>query len=80
MAAYTPAIAHSLFVWPNAVDISLYRDYGLPKSIPVLFTGSHAIHYPWRNRINALVSQHYPSLHCPHLGWMRRSTGRGLRC
>src|SRR5207302_353288 len=35
----------------------------------VLFTGSQAAHYPWRNRINATISQYYPTLQCPHFGW-----------
>ena len=73
MAAYTPAIADHLFVWPNFVNPDLYHDYTVPKVIPVLFTGSQAIHYPWRNRINKIISQHYPSLQSPHFGWNEES-------
>ncbi len=69
MGEYTPEIADNLFVWPNFVDSDLYRDYGESKIIPVLFTGSLATHYPWRNRISKIVSQYYPSLMCPHFGW-----------
>src|SRR4051812_32730114 len=38
-AEHPPEIAERLFVWPVFVDPSVHRDYGLPKSIPVLFTG-----------------------------------------
>lgn len=72
MAEYTPAIADDLFVWPNFVNPELYRDYGNPKVLPVLFTGSQASHYPWRSRIDRLVSRHYPALHSPHWGWSWR--------
>ncbi|MFZ3211706.1 MAG: glycosyltransferase [Terriglobales bacterium] len=69
MGEYTPEIAGDLFVWPNFVDESLYRDYGESKVIPVLFTGSQASNYPWRSRICKTVSEQLPSLICPHFGW-----------
>ena len=69
LASYTPSLVNSLFVWPNFVDATLYYDYRLPKIIPALFTGSQAIHYPWRNRVTKIISQHYSSLQCPHFGW-----------
>ena len=71
MAEYTPEIAGDLFVWPNFVDAGLYRDYGESKIIPVLITGSHASHYPWRNRISRIMTQFYPALSTPHfwLAW-----------
>lgn len=69
LGAYTPNIASSLFVWPNFVDECQFRDYGVPKLVPVLFTGSQAVHYPWRSRQNTIISQHYPTLQCPHFGW-----------
>ena len=69
MAEYTPEIADRLFVWPNFIDPTVYRDYGLPKSVPVLFTGSQATHYPWRSRVHAEVTQRFPSLTTPHAGW-----------
>ena len=76
LGSYTPAIADSLFVWPNFANPDIHRDYNLPKVIPVLFTGSRAIHYPWRNRVNSVISQHYPSLQCPHFGWFGADTNR----
>jgi hypothetical protein len=77
MGEYTPDLAGRLFVWPNFVDETLYRDYGQPKTVPVLFTGSQSIHYPWRNRVSTVVSAAYPTLTCPHLGWSdRRAAAR----
>jgi hypothetical protein len=72
MAEYTPEIADRLFVWPNFVDDRIFRDYAEPKIIPVLFTGSQAKHYPWRNRVSQVVSKAYPTMTCPHAGWLDR--------
>ena len=69
MAEYTPEIYDRLFTWPNFANGDLYKDYGERKNIPVLFSGSLATHYPWRNRIYKRVSSFYPSLICPHFGW-----------
>jgi hypothetical protein len=68
-AEYTPDIADRLFVWPNFVDAAVYRDYGQAKTVPVLFTGSQAAHYPWRSRVHSIVTPHYPCLTAPHAGW-----------
>jgi hypothetical protein len=68
-AENTPAISDSLFIWPNFVDPEVYRDYGLWKSIPVLFTGNNTALYPWRQRMVKLISKHHPSLICPHPGF-----------
>lgn len=77
MREYMPEVAKNLFVWPNFADGELYRDYGESKLIPVLFTGSRATHYPWRNRVDAAISQHYASFRSPHFGWFDASkTGR----
>jgi len=67
-AEHTPAIAHNLFIWPNFVDPTMFRDYQQWKSIPVLFTGNSSNLYPWRQNIIRLVSKRYPSLICPHPG------------
>ena len=69
MAEYTPEIADRLFVWANFVDPRVFRDYQQPKNIPVLFTGSQAAHYPWRNRVYSAVTPRYPCLTTPHRGW-----------
>ena len=66
---YIPTISDKLFIWPNFADPDVHRDYALSKTIPVLFTGSRSLHYPWRNRINSVIAQHFPTLNCPHFGW-----------
>jgi hypothetical protein len=76
MGEYLPAIADRLFVWPNFIDSEIFYDYGQPKVVPVLITGSQRMHYPWRNRINKLISENYPSLICPHFGWGGDKTSR----
>ncbi|MBW4476381.1 MAG: glycosyltransferase [Tolypothrix brevis GSE-NOS-MK-07-07A] len=76
-AEHTLEIADNLFVWPNFIDPDTYRDYGLTKVIPLLITGRQHPLYSWRERINKIVTQYYPSLICPHLGYdNERATSR----
>ncbi|GFE68209.1 glycosyltransferase [Chroococcus sp. FPU101] len=77
-AEYTPDISENVFVWPNFIDPALYRDYGQSKVIPVLLTGSTYSLYPWRQQINEVISQNYPSLICPHLGYGKNAELRML--
>jgi hypothetical protein len=71
-AEHTPEIADRLFVWPNAVDPDVYRDYGQWKSVPVLFTGNANALYPWRRKVQRRVAEFFPSLVCPHPGYEPR--------
>ena len=71
-AEHTPEIADQLFVWPNAVNPDVYHDYGQWKSIPVLFTGNANALYPWRRKVLRRVAELFPSLVCPHPGYMPR--------
>ena len=73
LAEYTPDIADRLFVCPNFADPAVFHDYGIPKTIPVLLTGSVIAHYPWRHRIGKIIPQYYPSMTCPHFGWSDES-------
>ncbi|GAB1542303.1 hypothetical protein NUACC21_49770 [Scytonema sp. NUACC21] len=73
---HTPDIADHLFVWPNFIDPDMCRDYKESKVIPVLFTGHMYDLYPWRQKIHKIISQHYPSLSCPHYGYGNRPTSR----
>jgi tetratricopeptide (TPR) repeat protein len=77
-AEHTPEIADNLFVWPNFIDAEVYRDYCVDKVIPILLTGASYALYPWRQKIYNLVSQNYPSLICPHLGYGEGSAFRML--
>ncbi|MFN6519079.1 MAG: glycosyltransferase [Nostoc sp. CreGUA01] len=78
-AEYLPEIADNLFIWPNFIDSDVFKDYNQPKNIPVLITGSQTSLYPWRQKINKLVAKYYPTLICPHLGYMQnRETSRML--
>lgn len=77
-AEHTPEIADNLFIWPNFVDVDVYRDYGQWKNIPVLFTGNSGPLYPWRRKIMKVVSKEYPSLASPHPGYSARKKRRQL--
>jgi hypothetical protein len=73
------SIADRLFTWANFIDPRTYRDYGEHKTIPVLLTGSRTPRYPWRNAVFKLLLEHYPSLLCPHTGYVSQSpAGRML--
>lgn len=72
-AEHTPEIARNLFSWPNFIDNEVYRDYGESKIIPVLLTGCQDPQYPWRHKVNKIVSEFYPSMVCPHRGYRSRS-------
>jgi len=73
-AEYTPEISENLFVWPNFIDSDIYHDYGHGKIIPILFNGSMIALYPWRQKIFKLLSNCYPILTFPHLGYENHST------
>ncbi|SCB08477.1 Glycosyl transferases group 1 [Bradyrhizobium shewense] len=78
-AENTPAISDSLFIWPNSIDPDLYRDYGVWKSIPVLFAGNNTALYPWRQRMMRLISKNYSSLICNHPGYAPRREQQQIR-
>ncbi|MDB5112549.1 MAG: hypothetical protein JWR67_3663 [Mucilaginibacter sp.] len=70
---HTPELAENLFVWPNFIDSDTYRDYGQDKIVPVLFNGYINLLYPWRQKVYNIVSNCYPSLIFPHLGYENHS-------
>lgn len=69
ISSYLPTLSVDVFTWPNFANTQIFRKYELPKTVPVLFTGSQALHYPWRNRVNRAISHFYPTLQTPHFGW-----------
>jgi hypothetical protein len=74
MAEYFPAIADRMFVWANCIDRSIFTGSSDEKSknISVLFTGNHALHYPWRIRIHDVIAGHYPTLVVPRPSWWQQ--------
>ncbi|PKV75520.1 glycosyltransferase [Pontibacter ramchanderi] len=69
MAEHTPEISCDLFIWPNFVDRTIYRDYKQSKIIPFTFNGNINSLYPWRQEIFHIITKHYPSFIFPHLGY-----------
>jgi hypothetical protein len=72
-AEHTPEIADNLFIWPPFIDADVYHDYREAKLIPVILSGSTDPQYPWRRSVYKLISEQYPSLSCPHRGYLTRS-------
>lgn len=68
---HMPNLAENLYSWPNFINPEVYKNYGLTKTIPVLISGAQSTLYPWRNKVNKLISKHYPHLFCPHPGYYR---------
>lgn len=75
-AEHNPDIARRLFVWPNFVEPSVFRDYGNPKIVPILITGSQHPQYPWRHKTYRTLTDQFPSLVCPHGGYGSRAAAR----
>jgi tetratricopeptide (TPR) repeat protein len=72
-AEHMPEIADRLFSWPVFVDDSIFHDYAVWKSVPVLLTGNTTALYPWRQKVFRAISERYPSLACPHGGYSPRT-------
>jgi hypothetical protein len=73
-AENTPEIAENLYVWPNFIDGEIYRNYDQTKVVPILFNGSMNSLYPWRQKILKNISNFYPHMIFPHLGYENRSS------
>ncbi|MBV8882463.1 MAG: glycosyltransferase family 1 protein [Chroococcidiopsidaceae cyanobacterium CP_BM_RX_35] len=69
MAEHTPEVLDKLYVWPNFIDPETFRDYNLPKIIPIMLTGYQTPLYSWRRKVYELIKENYPALICPHLGY-----------
>ncbi len=72
MAEHVPDIASRLFTWPNCIDPKTYKDYGQTKFVPFFLSGCTNELYPWRASVFAALSTVYPSLVCPHPGYLSR--------
>lgn len=68
-----PHLRDRLFVWPNFADTRRFRTFPGGKQTPVLFAGSMASNYPWRNRISHLLSRRFSTAALPHGGWFNAS-------
>lgn len=73
-----PHLRDRLFVWPNFADLRRFRTYPGEKKTPILFAGSLACNYPWRNRIKHLLSQRFPVAALPHGGWSDANRTRNM--
>ncbi|MFB2773256.1 glycosyltransferase [Pelatocladus sp. BLCC-F211] len=75
-----PEFSKNLFTWLNCIDPELYKDYRESKIIPVYlpgsFTGTETLLYSWRQKVYKIISENYPSLISPHLGYEARKASR----
>jgi tetratricopeptide (TPR) repeat protein len=80
MPEYLPEIADRLFVWPNFVDTSAFRDYSVEKQTDILLTGGRASHYPWRNAVSDALrsSARFRVESTPHHGWHNSPETRAM--
>jgi len=59
-----PAIADRLIYWPWFVDGEIFKDYALPRDIPVAMIGAGfdgVGGYPWRKRVSPLILSRFPA-------------------
>lgn len=73
MAEHTPELSDNLFIWPNFIDSDIFRDYEMPKIVPITLNGNLNSLYPWRLKIFNKINNHYTSLVFPHLGYESHS-------
>ena len=78
MPAYTPSIAANTYVWPNAIDPDIFRDYGQEKSIPVALTGQCYGLYPWRQTVFPAIIERFPCLVSPSQAYESKAAARLL--
>ncbi len=67
-----PELAHvNCYSVPIFFDRTVFRDYGLDKSIPVSVFGGHMApsFYPWRAQVVAEIQHVFPTLVYPHPGY-----------
>ena len=62
---------------PHFVDATVFRDYGLEKTIPVSIFGGHMAHnfYPWRAQITADLPRLFPTFIYTHPGYKAGEIG-----
>ncbi|KJL43818.1 MULTISPECIES: glycosyltransferase [Microbacterium] len=75
---YTPDIADRTYVWPNFADRAVFHSYPEGKSQTILLSGSRATNYPWRVRVDRLLSERFPVRALPHAGWFGRDASIGM--
>ncbi len=78
MPSYTTEIADRLFLWPNFINPTRFDFQRPPKETTVLLTGSRAPHYPWRNGVSRVLSEHFPVTSSPHRGWFNADATSGM--
>lgn len=73
---YTPAAADHFFAWPNFIDPTIFHDYRIDKTVPVMLAGQSYCLYPWRQKVYPLLAGNYPSLICPQFKYESRAAQR----
>lgn len=73
-----PHLRDRLFVWPNFADTRRFHTYSGGKKTPILFAGSLASNYPWRNRVNHLLGKRFQTVALPHGGWFKASQTKNV--
>jgi hypothetical protein len=75
---YMPQFRDRMFIWPNAINPDVFRDYGLAKNIPVTLTGQANALYPWRRRIYPMLSSLYPCFITPNFNYSQGLASRAV--
>ena len=75
---YMPEGLDDLFVWPNFVDPTVFRDYGHEKTVTAMLTGSQIELYPWRRRVFPVLERSFPTRVTPTHHCMDASAARAV--
>ena len=71
---HMPELRHRpCYLAPHFIDDTIYRDYGLEKTIPVSVFGGHLLpgFYPWRAKLLAEIQLVFPTLVYAHPGYQK---------
>jgi hypothetical protein len=71
---FMPELVHlESFSIPSMIDATVFKDYGLEKTIPVSIFSAHLMpgFYPWRTQVTEELPRTLPTLLYPHPGYVR---------
>lgn len=70
---HLPGLRDKLFVWPNFIDPDVFDVGAAEKLVALTITGNRDQDYPWRRAVYPLLERSYPSIVCPHHGYVSKT-------
>jgi hypothetical protein len=67
-----PGLRDKLFFWPNFIDPDVFNGGAAEKLVALAIAGNRDQDYPWRRAVYPALERNYPSIVCPHHGYVSR--------